>query len=176
MPYLKSLPEDASMLDVYRLDLELARPILRYQQQLLRGPSPLSVAQRELIGAYVSTLNACRFCFGLHALVARRFGVEETLIEQLVQKGPAGAVDDNFAAILTFAGKLTREPAKITASDARKVHAAGWDDTALFHTVLITGFFNFFNRLTDGLGLEFDEQMHQRAAAGLHEIGYEGRL
>ncbi len=51
MPRLRSLPAGASMLDVYRLDMELARPLLRIQQQLLRGPSPFSPAERELIAA-----------------------------------------------------------------------------------------------------------------------------
>ena len=176
MPHLKSLPENATMLDVYKLDMELAQPIVRYQQQLLRGPSPLTPEQREMIGAYVSSLNACQFCFGVHTAVAERFGVAPETIERLTGEGPAAAVDAKFAALLDYVGKLTREPAKITAKDAEAVYAAGWDDTALFHAVLVAGFFNFFNRLADGLGLEIDDETRARAAQGLHEVGYEGRM
>src|SRR5689334_9367784 len=37
---------------------------------LLRGPSPLSPGERELIAAYVSALNGCAFCRGSHGAAA----------------------------------------------------------------------------------------------------------
>ena len=59
MTYLPSLPDDAVLLDVFRAYPATSRPLLEYHQALLRGPSPLTVAERELIAAYVSGLNAC---------------------------------------------------------------------------------------------------------------------
>ena len=57
------LPGDAVvLLAVFRAYPDTARPLLDYHQALLRGRSPLSVAERELIAAYVSGLNACRYC------------------------------------------------------------------------------------------------------------------
>ncbi len=56
MTYLPSLPADAILLDVFRAYPGTSRPLLAYHQALLRGPSPLSVAERELIAAYVSGL------------------------------------------------------------------------------------------------------------------------
>jgi AhpD family alkylhydroperoxidase len=41
----------------------------------LRGPSPFTVAERELIAAYVSGLNACGYCHGIHRVTADAFGV-----------------------------------------------------------------------------------------------------
>jgi len=60
MAYLQSLPVVVVLLDVFRAYPETARPLLDYHQALMRGPSPLSVADRELIAAYVSGLNACQ--------------------------------------------------------------------------------------------------------------------
>jgi hypothetical protein len=42
MTYLSGLPAGAAMLEVYKLDMELARPLLRIQQHIMRGPSPRS--------------------------------------------------------------------------------------------------------------------------------------
>ncbi len=70
MTFLPSLPDDAVLLDVFRAFPQTARPLLEYHQALLRGPSPLSVAERELIAAFVSGLNACRYCHGVHTATA----------------------------------------------------------------------------------------------------------
>lgn len=57
MSYLPSLPHDATLLAVLRAYPASAGPLLDYHEVLLRGPSPLTVAERELIAAYASGLN-----------------------------------------------------------------------------------------------------------------------
>src|SRR6516225_4843381 len=62
---ISSLAEDAHLIDVFEKLPGLYRPLLEYHEILLRGPSPLTVAERELIAAYVSALNACNYCHGV---------------------------------------------------------------------------------------------------------------
>jgi hypothetical protein len=54
MAYLPSLPDHASLLDVFRMFPETNEPLLSFHEILLRGPSPFTEAERELIAAYVS--------------------------------------------------------------------------------------------------------------------------
>jgi uncharacterized peroxidase-related enzyme len=176
MPRLRSLQPDASMLDVYRLDMELARPLLRLQQQLLRGPSPFTAAERELIAAYVSGLNACGFCVGVHRAVATGLGVEPAALEALLADGPSPERHGRLVPVLAFVRKLTLTPSRMTDADAEAVRAAGWDDLAVFHATLVCALFSFFNRLADGLGLDPARVDVRRVADGLVSIGYEGRL
>lgn len=75
MAFLPSLAADARLLDVFRAFPDPSRPLLDYHQVLLRGASPLSVAQRELIAAYVSGLNACGYCHGVHSATVQAFGI-----------------------------------------------------------------------------------------------------
>jgi AhpD family alkylhydroperoxidase len=57
-------------------------------EALLRGDSPFTVAEREMMAAYVSGVNACRYCQGAHtAAAAKQFGVSEQLIVDLVTEG-----------------------------------------------------------------------------------------
>jgi hypothetical protein len=49
MPYLKSLDPDAGLLDVFRTYPGVARPLLEFHEAVLRGPSPFTVAERELL-------------------------------------------------------------------------------------------------------------------------------
>lgn len=56
--------------------------------------------------------------------------------------------------MLDFAVKLTREPRSMTREDVEALRAAGFDDTAIHDIVQITGFFAYYNRLADGLGID----------------------
>lgn len=57
-------------------------------------------------------------------------------------------------AMLDFAVKLAREPRSMTRDDAETLRAAGFSDTAIHDIVQITGFFSYYNRLADGLGID----------------------
>ncbi len=70
MPFLKSLPENAVLFNVFRAYPGPARELLAYHEVALRGASPLGVAERELISALVSAINGCRYCRGVHTATA----------------------------------------------------------------------------------------------------------
>jgi len=57
-------------------------------------------------------------------------------------------------AMLDFAVKLAREPRSMTKGDVETLRAAGFSDTAIHDVVQITGFFSYYNRLADGLGID----------------------
>jgi len=64
MSYLPSLP-DGSLLDAFQAQPELAHSIHEFAHILMRGSSPFTEGERELIAAFVSTLTArtkCRYC------------------------------------------------------------------------------------------------------------------
>lgn len=56
--------------------------------------------------------------------------------------------------MLGFAVKLAREPRSMTKDDVEVLRAAGFSDTAIHDVVQITGFFSYYNRLADGLGID----------------------
>jgi len=170
--FLKSLPEQASLLDVFQAHPGTSRPLLEFHEVLLRGESPLTVAQRELIAAYVSGLNACRYCHGIHSLVAGAFGIDEDLLKQLIEDVDATAVAEEMKPLLRLARKLTVTPSRMTRADAEAVFAVGWDDRALHDAVSVCALFNFMNRLVDGLGIEVGDEYFDLSARRLHEHGY----
>jgi len=174
MAYLPSLPDDAVLLDVFRAYPQAARPLLDYHQALLRGPSPLTVAERELIAAYVSGLNACRYCRGVHAATAQAFGIGAGTLAALLADVTTAPVAEQMKPILQYVGKLTLSPAKITPSDAQAVLAAGWEEQALHDAVAVCGLFNMMNRLVEGLGISAGEDYFRMAAQRLAGAGYAG--
>ena len=174
MAYMPSLPDDAVLLDVFRAYPQTSRPLLEYHQALLRGPSPLSVAERELIAAYVSGLNACRYCHGVHTATAQAFGIPEGTLAALLDDVGTAPVTEPLKPLLRYAGKLTLTPAKMTPADAQAVLAAGWPEQALHDTVAVCGLFNLMNRLVEGLGITAGVDYFQASARRLAETGYEG--
>jgi uncharacterized peroxidase-related enzyme len=174
MAYLPSLPPDAVLLDVFRAYPQTARPLLDYHQALLRGPSPLTEAERELIAAYVSALNACRYCHGVHQATAQAFGIGEGTLAALLRDIDGAPVADRMKPLLRYAGKLTLTPAKITPPDAQAVLAAGWDEQALNDAVAVCALFNMMNRLVEGLGITAGEGYFGTAAGRLAGAGYAG--
>src|SRR3984885_11621797 len=71
---------------------ETGKPLYELAQILLRGESPLSPADRELIAAYVSHRNKCVFCGSSHAAAARcLYGDEKNIVDDVlrdVQQAP----------------------------------------------------------------------------------------
>jgi uncharacterized peroxidase-related enzyme len=176
LSFLKSLPADTVLLQVFEAFPSTSKPLLEYHQALLRGPSALTVAERELIAAYVSGLNACHYCHGVHDATARQFGIAEGLLSELLSGVDAAPVDDRLKPIFRYVGKLTLTPSKMTQADADAVFAAGWDDRALHDAVSVCALFNFMNRLVEGHGIKGDADYFGLAARRLHAGGYAGLL
>ena len=65
---------------------ETGKPLYDLAQVLLRGESPLSEAERELIAAYVSHRNECMFCMSSHAAAARcLYGDEKNTVDDVLK-------------------------------------------------------------------------------------------
>ena len=60
-------------------------------------------------------------------------------------------------ALLGFAAKLTRVPAAMTAADLAELRSHDLSDEAILHAVEVIAYFNFVNRLADGLGVAMEE-------------------
>ncbi|MGH3863269.1 carboxymuconolactone decarboxylase family protein [Actinokineospora sp.] len=174
MTYLPSLPENAVLFDVFKAYPDTARPIIEYHETVMRGPSPFSLAERELIAAYVSGVNNCAYCHGVHTATAEAHGVEPGLLEAALADLDAADVDPPLLPVLRYVGKLTRTPSALTPADAEAVFAAGWDESALHSAVLVCALFNFMNRMVEGFGVSADASYFAVSAKRLHDIGYVG--
>ena len=58
------------------------------------------------------------------------------------------------AALCRYAEKLTRTPQAMTAADIELLRAAGLTDRAIHDAVQVISYFNYINRVADGLGID----------------------
>lgn len=172
MANLIDLPDPADLVDLFRLYPETAALALPLAQHILRGESPLSVMQRELIFAFGSGLNACHYCHGAHTSAAVALGLDEALMADLLKDIDGAGIDESFKPLLKYVKKLTQSPSKITRADADAVRAAGWSDDALHSAITVCALNNFFNRWVDGSGVDGSDAYVAERGQFLAQNGY----
>ena len=72
---------------------------------------------------------------------------------------PLSAVD---RALCDHAIKLTRAPWSVTQADIDRLRSHGLTDRAINDATQVVSFFNYINRMADGLGVELEKGMAER--------------
>lgn len=75
-------------------------------------------------------------------------------MEALRRDPREAGLDARTLAILEHAVALTRDPAGTSHDDVGRLRALGVSDEEILDLTLITGYFNFVNRIAQGLGVE----------------------
>ena len=144
-------------------------------QVLLRGPSPLSEAERELIAAYVSKRNDTVFCMMSHAAASRElYGDNKNIVDDVLNNMPLSHVGDKMKALLNIAGKVQILGKEVTPEDIAAARSFGADDREIHDTVLIAATFSMFNRYVDGLAsfTPTDAATYEEMGKRMAEKGY----
>ncbi len=55
--------------------------------------------------------------------------------------------------------KLTRTPWAMSAADVKKLRNQGFDDEAIHDAFQVAAYFNYINRVVDGLGIDLEQEM-----------------
>lgn len=154
MAYLKTLADNAHFYELLKKMPQIALPLFQLHDVLMRGDEPFTVAQRELMFAYVSGLNACSFCIRGHVAAARLWGIDENLMEKLIAGSDPDIIEDKLKPVFAYLKKLALEPHKIVQSDIDAMYDSGWDDEAIIHACALCSLVCATNRLVDGMGIK----------------------
>jgi uncharacterized peroxidase-related enzyme len=87
---------------------------------------------------------------------------EDTLADQLKVDYRKAELTPRERAMLDYVDKLTRSPWSMRESDVQSLRTVGFDDLAILHIVQLAAFFNYLNRVADGLGIELDPDVWER--------------
>lgn len=154
---------------------ETARPLLDLAETLLRGESTLSRGERELIAAYVSDRNQCRFCHASHrAFAGAQLEGGSAVVDQVAANLETAPVSEKLRALLAIAAKVAEGGLSVTTSDVENARSEGATDVEIHDTVLIAAAFCMFNRYVDGLATwtPDDPDAYDAMAQRLIEHGY----
>ncbi|WP_436501068.1 carboxymuconolactone decarboxylase family protein [Actinokineospora sp. HUAS TT18] len=154
---------------------ETAKPLNELAEILLRQPHSLSAGERELIAAYVSGLNECKFCCTSHsAFAAAQLDEGMPLVDQVRTNLDAAAIPEKLRALLRIAGAVQESGRKVTPSLVEAARSEGATDVEIHDTVLIAAAFCMFNRYVDGLGTLAPDspERYEEAAQRVIHHGY----
>lgn len=177
MPHIP-LPEGLpGIRSLFEFRPETAGPLCELAEVLLHTPGTLSMAERELIAAYVSSQNDCVYCQTSHgALAAYHLGGDEQLVRDVKRDYRSAAISEKLKALLAIAGKVQQSGKAVLPADIERARAAGATDQEIHDAVLIAAAFCMYNRYVDGLATltPTDPASYRERAAYVGEHGYLG--
>jgi uncharacterized peroxidase-related enzyme len=138
---------DAIKLVLYRPDF-YGTHMKEVTHEAMRGPSAWSVADRELMTAFVSTVNECAFCIKAHAVVAATAYHDDSRVSAAISDLETAPIEESLRATLRLLRELTREHA-VDADDMRAVLTAGVSRQQIEDALAVCFAFNTTDRLAD---------------------------
>lgn len=174
MPYITledHLPGITGLLE-YRKDS--AQPIRELTQFLLRGPSTLTEAERELLATIVSHNNECKFCTTAHTAAADKLLGECETTKAIKSDIETAPVSDKMKALLVIAKQVQQSGKSVTAESIARAKQVGASDIEIHDTVLIAALFCLYNRYVDGLATRLPDtsEYYETLAERLVTNGY----
>lgn len=145
----EAIPE---ILHLFRFKPRSTDHLVRFTEEVMRGPSPLSPGLRELIGAFISRRHQCSFCSDAHAAAASEF-LEKELVDEVLSDLENSRLDAAHKELFRYIGKLAENPARVTDADIDKLKQAGWTEEAIYDALTVASVFKFYNTWNGGSGV-----------------------
>lgn len=131
-----------------------------YRAALHDDANTIPMWLQETISSYVSILNNCPYSLANHWANARHLIGDEARAD-LIEAGlhankPEDVFEGSELALMRYARKMTKTPGEMVEADVADMRAAGLDDGQILEANQIIGYFNYVNRLLNGLGVTTD--------------------
>ena len=131
--------------------------VVLYKSVLHNPDNTLPFWFLEVVASYVSILNNCDYSLHHHFTNARHLigdaARADTVRAALDAHRPEDAFDGKELALLVYAGKLTTEVGAMAEADIGAVRKASADDGEILEVNQVCAYFNYSNRLLNGLGV-----------------------
>lgn len=148
------------------------RPWVRLIRSVMRGRSQWTPGERELFGAFISRLNSCRYCIGVHTSGAALTLGQPITTEQLDHWRESGFTP-RVRAAFALLEVLTLSPSDVTPSDVEAVRATGVSEEGIVDLLYLCFLFNAVNRMANALDYDWGTEANARKiAAILNRTGY----
>ncbi len=79
--------------------------------------------------------------------------LDAELAAQLARDYTQAKLSEQDRAMLDYAAKLTRHAVRVSPEDLDRLRQVGFDDRGILQINLIASYFNYINRVADGLGV-----------------------
>lgn len=164
-------PTEFTQLGSLYPDLVLER--LRLYKVVEHAPSTLTPEERYLAALVTSNINGTVHCASGLVVRLDDLGTEARIVAAAGAPGEppseatviAGA-NPRLEAILAYAITLTRAPGSIAEADVERLRSEGLEDIDILDLNNLVAYYNYINRVANGLGLRtpIEQRLHATAA------------
>jgi len=148
----------ANILKVHSLHPDAMEAHLSLYETIMFGESGLSRSQREMIAVVVSSTNSCEYWTVHHGEALRFASDDNEIMQQIAEDFTKAEITKEEKLMLYYAQKLTKEPSSIKERDVLGLKKFGFTDRDIFDINQVTAYFNYVNRIADGLGVSLENK------------------
>ena len=97
----------------------------------------------------------------------------EAFISGVIGDLETSGLTEKEKALFRFVDRVNSSSTSIAPSDIETLHAAGWEDDAIYYAITVCALFNFYNRWIDASGVHaLSDEMHRQGAQRSASVGY----
>jgi uncharacterized peroxidase-related enzyme len=148
----------ANILKVHSLNPRAMRAHFDLYISIMFKEVGLTREEREILATTVSTLNGCQYCMLHHGEALLHYWNDEKKLNGFIKNIESFDLPEKARTIVNYAIKLTKMPEKTVKADIEPLRKVGLKDDQILNLNLIISYFNFVNRIANGLGVEFSEE------------------
>ena len=147
------------------------RPYSRLIHQVLRKAEHWSLAELELMAAFISDRNSCQMCLSDHRTVASLAG-DTALAESVLKDYRSAPISESLRSTLAFLEKLAITPGSLAKADLQPMLDSGLSEAAIVEAAEVCMIFATMNRIVDAFGFEIGPKP-DKAGRFLLKNGYQ---
>jgi uncharacterized peroxidase-related enzyme len=115
----------------------------------------------EVLGVWVSSLNACTYCVEHHFGGLKRLLADDARAEAIraaieARDIAAAPLEARHHAAMRYAQRLSAAPGGMAQADVEALRMAGWEDGEILEINQVCAYFAYANRTVLGLGCSLD--------------------
>ncbi|MBU0690209.1 peroxidase-related enzyme [bacterium] len=148
----------ANLYKLLSLDTDLAQANRDMYWASMLTDKGLSGLEREVVAVAVAVSNECDYCLRHHLGALREAGGSEDLVERLTAGEEPEDQPERVVRLVYYARKLTLLPGAVGKQDIEDLREVGLKDLEIMQSAQIIGYYNYANRLANGLGVEIEAE------------------
>jgi uncharacterized peroxidase-related enzyme len=149
-----SLGEPAEFTMLGSLYPAIVEERLRLYRAVEKCESGLSPIERQMACYVTSLLNGTSHCASGLRLKLETLGAPVEVLDDVASRpGTPRTGDDRLDAVMAHAAKLTLTPTEMTEADLAELRSHGLSDIDILDLNNLSAYYNYINRVVNGLGL-----------------------
>jgi len=149
----------ANVLKVHSLNPNILEAHYDLYRQIMYGRSNLTRKEREMVAVMVSSVNDCGYWIEHHGAALHKLTRKnKNIVQQILNDYIKADISNKEKELLNYAEKLTNNNQKIDQKDINNLKQHGLIDKDILELNQVVAYFNYVNRIVDGLGVELEEE------------------